>query len=258
MGKEKYFQITLREHVPPKESRIAFAFAFLIILAVIGIGQACFASPLAALPPGQAIDPTIAARALKDDGDGIRPDDAKRLLQEGADRPLPGGQTGQTGAIYRAESTRGRFRIHGGWGPHLHTRGHTHPIQWRTLASMEIPDLSLPEQTGARQAGGGEWSVSAEVAIRYHQSPTLSFAMRVLACSLKECEEIMAPRISWIRKGKYFVFSRSAHWAQSSGEEKTVFLQVRLLSIPREGRQGHKVFFKPGEQWISMIRIYRW
>jgi len=228
--KEKYRQIALREHIPPRESRIAFAFAFLIILAVVGLGQACFASPLSALPPGQAIDPTIAARALKGDGDGIHPDDAKRLLQEETDRP----------AIYRAESTHGRFGTHNGWDPHLHTRGHAHPAQWRTLASMEIP-------------GRGAWNVSSEIAIRYHQSPTLSFAMRILACSL-ECEEIMAPSISWIRKGKYFVFSRSAHWPQSSGETKTILLQVRLLSIPREGRQGHKVFFRPGEQWISMMK----
>jgi len=241
--KEKYFQIALKEHIPPRESRIAFAFAFLIILAVVGIGQACFASPLSALPPGQAIDPTIAARALKGDGDGIHPDDAKRLLQEGLSLPeqTGGGQTGEGSlAIYRAESTYGRFGTHNGWDPHLHTRRHTHPAQWRTLASMEIP-------------GRGAWNVSSEIAIRYHQSPMLSFAMRILACSL-ECEEIMAPRISWIRKGKYFVFSRSAHWAQSSGEGKTVFLQVRLLSIPREGRQGHKVFFRPGEQWISMMK----
>ena len=149
--------------------------------------------------------------------------------------------------VYKATADLTTLKTHG-YEPHLHTQSQEPVSQWQDLASLDIDNVS-PNDV---------WHVLTETPIRYHTAPRLSHAIRVLVCQ-ETCAVAVSQVIEHIDAGVvYHYAARAGYWVVPEGFIGTVrvTMQVRLLSIPKDGEQGHKVFMYPPETQSLTVGVY--
>ncbi len=201
---------------------------------------------------------------------------------------LPGlwGVEASAAEVYHAKSDDSVVRAHDGYRHHLHTRSHEHPAVWRTLAEVNIEaepgdvwsavaevnilwheaqrlSFSMriiacePSSASIDLSGGLPTGTSIDLSGGLPMGTSVDLSGDLLRASPDGvppgCYEILGSAVTWIdRSDRYVQLVRETHWGVPAAGDLRVMLQARLLSIPRGGRQGHKVFMVPGNQWMSI------